>query len=241
MNCLILGATGAVGSTVARDLSRKGHQVYLAGRSEQSLADIASELDSPYSVIDASEIESVDLCAQEAHAKLGGLQGIVNCVGSVLIKPANITTAEEWHDTIACNLTSAFAVVKSAANVMKKSGGSVILFSSAAAEIGLPNHEAIAAAKAGVTGLARSAAASYCSKGIRFNVIAPGLVKSKMTHSIWSKERTAEYSRKMHAVDRLGEAKDIASMVLWLLEPENDWITGSVFNIDGGLANVRRG
>ncbi|MCO6044177.1 SDR family oxidoreductase [Aeoliella sp. ICT_H6.2] len=241
MNCLILGATGAVGSRVARGLRSKGHQVFLAGRTEQDLAELSSELDSPYSVVNASEIEAVDQCVQAAHTKLGGLQGIVNCVGSVLIKPANITTAEEWHDTIGSNLTSAFAVVKSAANVMKDSGGSVILFSSAAAEIGLPNHEAIAAAKAGVAGLARSAAATYCSKGIRFNVIAPGLVKSKMTQQIWSKERSAEYSRKMHAVDRLGEPEDIASAVLWLIEPENSWITGSVFNIDGGLASVRRG
>lgn len=241
MNCLILGATGAVGSRVARGLRKDGHQVFLAGRSEQDLADLSSEIDSPYSVVDATDIEAVDQCVQAAQSQLGGLEGIVNCVGSVLIKPANITTSEEWQDTIACNLTSAFGVVKSAATVMKESGGSVVLFSSAAAEIGLPNHEAIAAAKAGVAGLARSAAATYCSKGIRFNVIAPGLVKSKMTEQIWSRERSAEYSRKMHAVDRLGEPEDIASAVLWLLEPENSWITGSVFNIDGGLASVRKG
>ena len=241
MNYLILGANGAIGSMVSRGLRSCGHHVHLAGRNEVELANLGSELDSSVTIVDASDIEAVGQCVQAAHTRLGGLQGIVHCVGSVLIKPAHITTADEWHDTIAGNLTSAFAVVKAASVAMRESGGTVVLFSSAAAEIGLPNHEAIAAAKAGIIGLARSAAASYASKGIRFNVVAPGLVKSKMTEHIWSKERSSDYSRRMHAVGRLGEPQDIASLVFWLLNPENDWITGSVFNIDGGLSRVRNG
>ncbi len=239
MNYLIFGANGAVGTQVSRGLRASGHQVYLAGRNESELANLGAELDCTYAVVDATDIHAVAQCAQATHAELGDIQGIVNCVGSVLIKPAHITTEAEWHDTIATNLTTSFAVVKAACEVMQGSGGSVVLFSSAAAEIGLPSHEAIAAAKAGVVGLARSAAASYAAKGIRFNVVAPGLVKSKMTKPIWSKDRSADYAKKMHAVGRLGEPQDVASLVLWLLKPENDWITGSVFNVDGGLSSVR--
>ena len=239
MSYVVLGANGAVGSLVCHGLKERGHQVYLAGRNTAELAKLSTEIDSPFHVVDAADIQAVGEFVSSVHQQAGDVAGIVNCVGSVLIKPAHMTTVDEWHDTIGRNLSSAFAVVKAAAEVMKQAGGSVVLFSSAAADIGLPNHEAIAAAKAGVAGLARSAAATYASRKIRFNVIAPGLVKSKMTESIWSKERSAAYSQKMHAVGRLGEPRDIASLVLWLLQPENNWITGSIFNVDGGLSSVR--
>ena len=109
----------------------------------------------------------------------------------------------------------------------------------AAARVGLPSHEAIAAAKAGVIGLVRSAAASYAGRGIRVNAVAPGLVKTPLTEKIWSHSKSAEASRSMHALGRLGEPRDIASMICWLLQPENDWVTGQVIGIDGGLGSVR--
>jgi NAD(P)-dependent dehydrogenase (short-subunit alcohol dehydrogenase family) len=121
---------------------------------------------------------------------------------------------------------------------MRKSGGSIVLMTTAAARLGLANHEAIAAAKAGVIGLMQSAAASYASRGIRVNAVAPGLVKTGLTERIWSKETSAEYSRNMHALGRLGEPKDVASLIVWLLDPENDWITGQVFGVDGGLGTL---
>ena len=92
---------------------------------------------------------------------------------------------------------------------MRKTGGAIILMSTAAARIGLPNHEAIAAAKAGVIGLMQSAAASYASRGIRVNAVAPGLVKTRMTERIWSNEKTAAASCTMHALGRLGEPSDV--------------------------------
>jgi NAD(P)-dependent dehydrogenase (short-subunit alcohol dehydrogenase family) len=122
---------------------------------------------------------------------------------------------------------------------MRKTGGTIILLSTAAARIGLPNHEAIAAAKAGVIGLMQSAAASYASRGIRVNAVAPGLVKTGMTQRIWSNEKSAAFSKSMHAIGRLGEAKDVASLIVWLLQPENDWVTGQVFGVDGGLGTLR--
>ncbi len=239
MNYLVFGANGAVGSLVGRELVSADHQVFLFGRNGEELSELATSLGCRFSVLDACDISAVGDAMVAARSELGPIDGIVNCAGSVLIKPAHLTTADEWHYTIATNLTSSFAVTKFAPEVMAEDGGIVVLFSSAAAEVGLPNHEAIAAAKAGVTGLARSASATYASRKIRFNVVAPGLVKSKMTEPIWSRERSASYSQKMHAVDRLGEPQDIASLVSWLLRPENDWITGAVFNVDGGLARVR--
>lgn len=120
-----------------------------------------------------------------------------------------------------------------------KEGGSIVLFASAAACTGLPNHEAIAAAKGGVIGLTRSAAATYASRNIRVNAVAPGLVQTPLTERIWGHEKAAEASKALHPLGRLGTPGDIASFVRWLLAEENDWITGQVFGIDGGLAAAR--
>lgn len=87
-------------------------------------------------------------------------------------------------------------------------------------------------------GLARSAAASYAARNIRVNVISPGLVKSRMTRRIWDQPQAAAASKELHALGRLGEPDQVASLADWLVNPENDWITGQVIGVDGGLAHV---
>jgi NAD(P)-dependent dehydrogenase (short-subunit alcohol dehydrogenase family) len=120
---------------------------------------------------------------------------------------------------------------------MMKSGGAIVLVSSAAATVGLTNHEAIAAAKAGVEGLARSAAATYAGRGIRVNAVAPGLVRSGITAPVFANELALKASQAMHALPRLGEPQDVAGAIRWLLDA--DWVTGQVIGVDGGLARVR--
>lgn len=237
-SAVILGATGGIGSAVARRLRRTGWQVFLAARSETKLASLAAELDCPYVSLEAASEDSVDACVAEAAERFGHVTGLVNCVGSLLLKPAHLTKYAEWQEVLAANLTTAFVTVKAAARQMKK-GGSVVLFSSAAGRIGIANHEAIAAAKAGVIGLTQSAAATYAARRLRFNAVAPGLVKTPLTQQIWSNPRAAEASTAMHASGRLGEPNDVASIACWLLSEENDWVTGEVFSVDGGLATVR--
>lgn len=238
-NYVVIGANGGIGSELCRMLRRRGSRLMLAGRNEAALAELAENINSPFRVVDATSIESVQQCVQDASEEFGRIDGVVNCAGSVLLKPAHLTSASDWDETIAVNLTSAFATVRAAYQVMRKDGGSIVLLSSAAAQIGLPNHEAIAAAKAGVIGLMRSAATSYASRGIRVNAVAPGLVQTKMTERIWKSDKAAEHSRNMHAAGRLGEPHDVASLIDWLLAPENNWITGQVIAVDGGLSTLR--
>ncbi len=238
-NYVILGANGGIASETCRRLRVAGHQTFLAGRNQEALEQLSKELDSPHAVIDATVISDVESCVQQAQVALGSVDGLVNCVGSVLLKPAHLVTPDEWQETLAVNLTSAFATVRSGYRALRKTGGTIVLMTTAAARAGLPNHEAIAAAKAGVIGLMQSAAASYASIGIRVNAVAPGLVKTPLTERIWSNERSAAFSTGMHALGRLGEAKDVASMIFWLLQPENDWVTGQVFGVDGGLGTLR--
>lgn len=164
---------------------------------------------------------------------------MAHCVGSLLLKPAHTTSAAEWGQAIAVNLSSAFYVLRAVAPAMRKQGGSIVFVSSAAARIGLANHEAIAAAKDGLIGLALSAAATYGPRGVRVNCVAPGLVDTPLTSSITTNESSLEASRSMHVLGRIGRSDDVASAIHWLLDRKQSWVTGQVIGVDGGLGTVR--
>ncbi|MGE5293794.1 MAG: SDR family oxidoreductase [Solirubrobacterales bacterium] len=140
---------------------------------------------------------------------------------------------------VCANLTAAFATVHAGAKTMMNTGGSIVLVSSVAARVGLPNHEAIAAAKAGIIGLTLAAAASYAERGIRVNCVAPGMVRTPLTARLTANEASLKTSAAMHPLGRIGEPSDVAAAIAWLLDPQQSWVTGQVFGIDGGLATVR--
>lgn len=237
---LILGGGGGIGSAVARLVVAAGGRVFLAGRDAARLEAIANELGMPWGTVEATDPDSIDACADAAAAALGGLDGITNCVGSILLKPAHLTTTADWHATIATNLTSGFGCVRAAGRLLKAEGGSVVLVSSAAARVGLANHEAIAAAKAGIMGLVLSAAATYARQKIRFNAVAPGLVRTPLASGLVSSELAEKASVGMHPLGRLGEPGDVARAIVWLLDPAQSWVTAQVIGVDGGLADVKR-
>lgn len=236
---LIVGASGSIGSATARRLGTRGATLVLAGRDEDALRSLADETGGEVRTVDARSITEVGDLIDAVVETHGRIDGVANLAGSVLLKPAHLTTEDEWMETIATNLTSAFAVVKAAAPAMRRAGGSIVLASSAAAQSGIANHEAIAAAKGGIISLVRSAAATYGAKGVRVNAVAPGLVASKMTEKLVSNEQQAEASRQMHVLGRLGEGDDVAAAVVWLLDPATSWVTGQVIGVDGGLGQIR--
>jgi len=235
MTAVIIGATGTTGSCLARRLVAAGKPVFLVGRDNERLQELATELNARYATADLSSSDSLI----EAVTSAGPLASFVNCVGSILLKPAHLTSDAEFREVLETNLFTAFATVKCAGKLLRGSGGSVVLMSSAAAKLGIANHEAIAAAKAGIEGLARSAAATYAGANIRFNVVSPGLVKTNLIKRIWEVLAMASASAELHALGRLGEPEQIASMIAWLIDPENHWITGQVIGVDGGLGSVQ--
>jgi len=168
------------------------------------------------------------------------LLGVVNCIGTILLKPAHLTTDEEWRATLDTNLTSSFLLLREAARrMMSSGGGSVVFCSTVAAQRGLFNHEAIAAAKAGVEGLTRAAAATYARYQIRVNCVAPGLVPTPLSQFLTANEGARKAAKAMHPLGQLGEPGDIASAMCWLLSPEQKWVTGQVLHVDGGLSTVQ--
>ncbi|TWT30655.1 SDR family NAD(P)-dependent oxidoreductase [Blastopirellula retiformator] len=234
----ILGATGTIGSCLAQRLASAGDQVLLVGRSAEKLEQLGATLQQPWLVTDQQQAITLEDDLRKAAEQHGPLDALVCCVGSVLLKAAHLTSDEEFQEVIATNLVTAFATVRAGARLLRQRGGSMVLFASAAAEIGIPNHEAIAAAKGGVIGLARSAAATYAPQNIRVNVISPGLIRTELTRRIWDSPAAASASQKMHALGRFGEPEQVASLAAWLLQSENDWMTGQVLGLDGGLGHL---
>lgn len=241
---LVMGGAGGIGSALARRLRARGAQVALAGRRLEPLEALRDELGSQAT---AHEVEARDFDAVEALVRglcaEGALDGAANCVGSLVLKPAHLTSADEFGETMGQNLGSAFALVRAMGRAASRQdeGASVALVSTVAARVGLPNHEAIAAAKAGVEGLARSAAATYAAAGIRVNAVAPGLVDTPLATRITSNERALAASKAMHPLGRIGTANEIAQVLEWLLTPAGSWVTGQIIGVDGGLSTLRTG
>jgi NAD(P)-dependent dehydrogenase (short-subunit alcohol dehydrogenase family) len=235
---VVVGGSGAIGGELAGILSAAGARVVVAGRDRPRLEAVAARTGALAEHVEATDSASVDALFDRSTEVLGGLDAVVSCVGSVLLKPAHRTSPEEWGQVLATNLSSAFWVVRAAGRVMT-GGGAVVLTSTAAAQVGLPNHEAIAAAKAGIEGLVRSAAATYAPRNLRFNVVAPGLVRTPLTAGIVNHAPSLAASLALHAVRRVGEPGDVARMMAFLVDPRNDWITGEVFSVDGGLGRIK--
>lgn len=237
---MVVGAAGGIGSALCRRLAARGAKLLVAGRDEGKLVALSELVGGEALRLDARDLDAVGAAVKGAIERHGRLDGAVNLAGSILLKPAHATSSDEWEDVVGTNLRTAFALVRAAAPLMGQTGGgSIVLMSSAAARIGLANHEAIAAAKAGVEGLARSAAATYAPRGVRINVVAPGLVRTPLSARLVGNEASLKASVAMHALGRIGEPDDVASLIEYLLDPSHRWVTGQVFGVDGGLSTLR--
>ena len=239
-NCayVLLGAYGGIGSALARRLSAKGAKLTLVGRDEAKLTALADELQAHRLLADATQSTEVEAAISAAAVHHGELAGVANCFGSLLLKPAHLTSDAELESTLAIHLKSSFAALRASVRAMPK-GGSLVFISSAAARLGMPNHEAIAAAKGAIQGMALAAAATYAPRGLRINCVAPGLTRTPLTSRITGNEVAAKASIGMHALGRFGEASEVASAIAFLLDPEQSWITGQVLGVDGGLSSLR--
>lgn len=236
---LVFGAYGGIGSSLVRRLADRA-TLAVSGRDEEKLSALADEVGASPFPADAADFGAVEKVLEQVVEAHGRVDAVVNAVGSVMLRPAHLTREPDWEEVLRTNLTSAFAVTRAAARTMSRAeGGSIVLFSTAAARHGIPNHEAIAAAKAGVDGLVRSAAATYGPSGVRVNSIAPGLVDTPMTSRITGNERALESSRAMHPLGRIGEPGEIAAAVSWLISDEASWVTGQTIGVDGGLGSAR--
>ena len=235
MKKLILGATGSIGSSLAKKIVSDGGAVHLVGRDENSLSALASELNSTFTTCDVLEENFSD----KIMVDLGEtpLNGLAYCVGSIDLKPLKLTKKSDFMQSFNLNLISATEIIKSTSDNLKQNKGSVVLFSTVAVKKGFTNHSIVASAKGAVEGLTVSLAAEF-APNIRVNCIAPSLTKSKISNFLLKNEKIAEGIAKMHPLKRLGEGSDSSSIAKFLLSEESSWVTGQIFGVDGGRSSV---
>ncbi|MBL9078588.1 MAG: SDR family oxidoreductase [Planctomycetes bacterium] len=234
---VVLGATGAVGATLAAHLAERGASLVLLARDAARLRAVAEPLGARHQVLPAVTATALAATLRDACGD-APVTGIAHCIGSLLLKPAHRTSEAEWQDVLDVNLSSAFGVTMAAPDLLPK-GGAVVFCSSVAATLGLANHEAIAAAKAGLIGLARAAAATHARRGIRFHCVAPALVDSRMTQALLERPGMREAAGKQNPSGRIGTAADVARAIAFLLDPANSWLDGQVLGTDGGYGVLR--
>jgi NAD(P)-dependent dehydrogenase (short-subunit alcohol dehydrogenase family) len=236
---LITGGTGGIGFATARRLVTGGKAVCLAARNAERLESCAREIGSESVVMDVTDPTSIALGLNGLLQGGRRLAGVAHCVGSILLKPAHLVSDAEWNAVLQVNLTSSFYLLREVSRRMMSSGGSIVFCSTVAAQRGLFNHEAIAAAKAGLEGMARAAASTYARYKIRVNCVAPGLVRTPLSQSITSSDTALKISQAMHPLGRIGESDEVASAISWLLDPQQGWVTGQVIAVDGGMSTVQ--
>lgn len=234
---VIFGATGGVGGALCAQLAADGADVMAVGRDEERLRALTGAVGGGYAVADAMRPETFEAAIMAASAR-GPIDRFAYCIGSIVLKPLEKTTAEDFMDAFRLNVLGAAAALAGVGPHLRAHGGSAVLFSTVAAQVGFPHHAAIAAAKAGVEGLARSVAAEWAGAA-RVNVIAPSLTRTPLAAFITKNEAMAKAIAALHPVPRLGEPEDVAALAAFLLGESAGWITGQVISVDGGRAALR--
>ena len=232
---LIFGATGAIGSSLAQQLKKSGQDAHLVARNEDELKSISDNLGFTFTVVDVLEEGFIDKVKSDTSEF--DISGLAYCVGSIDLKPLKRVTESDLNQCMKLNLYSSIEAIKGFQDDLKKNYGSIVLFSSVAAQKGFTNHTIIASAKAALEGLTVTLAAEF-APSIRVNCIAPSLTNSKISQSMLKSEVVAEALAKAHPLKRLGEGKDSASIAKFLLSDESSWVTGQIIGVDGGRSRL---
>ncbi len=233
---ILFGASGGIATALRQCLEKQNWRITAVTRNPENVLDPG-----PHTRIvkaDATTESGVRAAFAFAETEFGIPSTSVNCLGNVLLKPVHRTSVLEFSEVMKLHVFSSFLILREACGKMKP-GSSIALLSSVAVQTGLHNHESIAAAKGAIEGLTRSAAATYAPKGIRVNAVAPGLTETPATANL-CKEPARSISEKMHPLGRIGQPRDVASALAWLIDPEQSWVTGQILHIDGGLGQLRK-
>ncbi|KAF0852169.1 mitochondrial SDR family oxidoreductase [Andalucia godoyi] len=194
------------------------------------------------SVAAANEDGAIGEAVQRTVTEFGSVDASVNLIGSILLKPAHLTSIEDFRTVWETNVQSSFSMLRHVTKHMMRQpqGGSVVLMSSAVSRHGFANHEAVSAAKGAINSLTLSAASSYAKHKIRVNAVLPGLTFAKMSERLTSNSQALQASIAMHALGKIGTTEDVARSVSFFLDPvESGHVTGQLLAVDGGLGSVK--
>ncbi len=239
MTALVTGASGGIGSAVAKALAAQGATVALSGTREVALNAVAVEI--PGAVIlpcDLSNAEAVDGLIPRAVEALGGtLDILVNNAGVTRDNLVMRMKDEEWSDVIRINLEAAFRLIRAASRpMMKARRGRIITITSVVGTTGNAGQANYAASKGGLTAMSKALAQELASRNITVNCVAPGFITSPMTDGLPDAQKQALTAR--IPAGKLGDGADVAAAVVYLASDEAAYVTGQTLHVNGGMAMI---
>ena len=238
-SALVTGASGGIGSAIARKLHAAGAKVALSGTRQEPLERLAEELGERAYILpcNLSDMAAVEVLPKQAIETLGSLDILVNNAGITRDNLFMRMSDEEWQSVIDVNLTATMKLCKGALRGMMKSRwGRIINISSIVGATGNPGQGNYAASKAGMVGMSKSLAYEVASRGITVNVVAPGFIATAMTDKLADDRKEAILAQ--IPAGRMGAAEDIASAVAFLASDGSGYVTGSTLNVNGGMAMI---
>lgn len=244
---IVTGACGGIGMMTVRILTGYGMKVVAADRSREVMdmaADLMAEgLEVSGHVADVGQEEEVARLVGRTLEVHGRLDCAFNNAGiEQRSKPLHELTAKEWDLALRVDLTGVFFGIKHQVMAMQQTGGgSIVNTASALGRVAMPNAAEYVAAKHGVVGLTRAAAADYSLQGIRINAVLPGIVETPMITRLASDERFSDYFgqlRQRHPIGRFGTPAEVAEVVAWLMSDRSSFVTGSAIAADGGYTAI---
>jgi 3-oxoacyl-[acyl-carrier protein] reductase len=237
-SALVTGASGGIGSEIARALHCQGAEVVISGTRRDALDALANELGQRVHVVTANlgDAESVASLASEAEKIAnGGIDILVNNAGvtrdGLLVRMKD----EDWEEVITVNLGSGFRLSRALLRgMMKRRWGRIVGISSIVGATGNPGQANYAASKAGMVGFSKALAGEVANRGITVNVVAPGFIETPMTDVLGGEQR----ARLVAGIPagRLGAPADIAAAVAYLTSQEASYVTGATVHVNGGMA-----
>ena len=236
---LVTGASGGIGSDIARALHGQGAIVTLSGTRLEALEALKSELGerTHIAVCNLSDTAQVDALPKTAEGLMGGLDILVSNAGITRDNLFMRMKDEEWDEVIRVNLTASFRLSRAVLKpMMKKRWGRIIAITSVVGVTGNPGQGNYAATKAGLIGMAKSLAQEIASRNITVNCVAPGFIKSPMTDGLNDQQREAIMGK--IPAGRLGSGRDIAAAVAYLASEEAAYVTGQTLHVNGGMAMI---
>ena len=216
---LLIGGNSGIGAALAERLRAQGAQTIEAHRSGRPAFDATAE---------HPDFPAID----------GPLGGLVYLPGSINLKPFQSLKVADFEADFQVNVLGAVKTLQHYQDALKEGQGSVVLFSTVAVGTGMPFHSSVAAAKGAVEGLVRSLAAEWAPK-VRVNAIAPSLTDTPLAARLLRNDKQREAGEQRHPLQRIGRAEDVANLAAFLLDAQNGWITGQVWNADGGMGALR--
>ena len=238
-SALVTGASGGIGSAIARKLHAAGAKVALSGTRQEPLERLAEELGERAYILpcNLSDMAAVEVLPKQAIETLGSLEILVNNAGITRDNLFMRMSDEEWQSVIDVNLTATMKRCKGALRGMMKSRwGRIINISSIVGATGNPGQGNYAASKAGMVGMSKSLAYEVASRGITVNVVAPGFIATAMTDKLADDRKEALLAQ--IPAGRMGAAEDIASAVAFLASDGSGYVTGSTLHVNGGMAMI---